>query len=173
MLTLIIIAISLSMDAFSLSLAYGTLNLRKKVIIIQSLTVGVFHFIMPQIGNYLGLKILSVLPINPNVLVFIVLFIIGLQMVLESFKEPELKKTSIFGILFFALVVSIDSFSLGIGLNTIYSSILISSSIFMIFSFLFTYLGLMLGKKINETIGKISTMIGGIILLIIGLFYII
>ena len=50
-ITTIIIAISLSMDAFSLSIAYGTLNLRKKEIYILSLIVGnffnyIFYFIL-------------------------------------------------------------------------------------------------------------------------------
>ena len=41
MLIIFIIAISLSMDAFSLALAYGTLNLNKKDIYKISITVGI------------------------------------------------------------------------------------------------------------------------------------
>ena len=43
-LTILIVAISVSMDAFSLSLLYGTLNLRKEEIIKLSIMVGIFHF---------------------------------------------------------------------------------------------------------------------------------
>ena len=57
MLAILVIAVSLSMDAFSLSLVYGTLNLEKKTIILQSLIVGLFHFFMPRIGIYVGDKI--------------------------------------------------------------------------------------------------------------------
>ena len=60
-------AIGLSMDAFSLPLAYGTtkINVRKKIIL--SLTVGIFHYIMldeevelllyifPLVSRFLGL----------------------------------------------------------------------------------------------------------------------
>lgn len=42
MFVIILIAISLSMDAFSLSLAYGTLNLCKKDVIKLATTVGLY-----------------------------------------------------------------------------------------------------------------------------------
>lgn len=172
-ITIFLIAISLSMDAFSLSLAYGTLNLNKKDILLQSIIVGLYHFIMPQIGNYIGEKILNIIPINPNIIVFLVLFMIGIQMIMETFKEEEIKKVNLKEMLFFGLAVSIDSFSIGIGLKTICKNTILSSSIFMMISFIFTYIGLIMGKKINDIIGKISTILGGVILLIIGLMYII
>ena len=49
LIMVMLIAISLSMDAFSLSLAYGTLNLEKKYINLLSIIVGVYHFFMPII----------------------------------------------------------------------------------------------------------------------------
>ena len=173
-ITIIIIAVSLSMDAFSLSLAYGTLNLRRKDMISLSVIVGIYHFFMPQIGNNIGNKIISILPIEPNTIVFVVLFVIGLQMIIENFKEEKkMSKMSLKELLLFGLAVSIDSFSVGIGLKTIYENVILSSAIFSLMSFVFTYIGLLLGKKINDIIGKISTIIGGIILIIIGLLYIV
>ncbi len=173
-ITTIIIAISLSMDAFSLSIAYGTLNLRKKEIYILSLIVGIYHFVMPQIGNIIGTKILEILKIEPNIIVFLVLFLIGLQMILETLKEEKnVKRMNIKEMLLFGFAVSIDSFSVGIGLKTICNNIILSSIVFSLTSYIFTNLGLKLGKKINEIIGKISTLIGGITLMIIGLMYII
>ncbi len=173
MLAILVIAVSLSMDAFSLSLVYGTLNLEKKTIILQSLIVGLFHFFMPRIGIYVGDKIFKIIPINPNIIVFIVLFIIGLQMILESFKEEKIKKINIFEMIIFGFAVSIDSFSLGLGIKTIYPNVLVSTTICMIVSFIFTYFGLIIGKKVNGIIGKVSTIIGGIILVFIGLIYIV
>ena len=58
---LVIIAVTLSMDAFSLSLAYGTIGLDKKNIILLSCIVGIYHFIMPQIGNLFGILILKII----------------------------------------------------------------------------------------------------------------
>lgn len=173
-LTIIIVAISLSMDAFSLSLAYGTLNITKKDIVSLSLIVGIYHFFMPQIGNIIGKIMLNLLPIKPNIIVFIVLFIIGLQMILETFKiDRNIKHLKIREMILFGLAVSLDSLSIGVGLKSIYHNVIVSSFIFMIMSFIFTYMGLHLGKKINDIVGKISTLLGGIILMLIGLLYII
>ncbi len=168
---IIIIAISLSMDAFSLALAYGTLNLNKKDIYNLSLVVGLYHFIMPLLGLFFGNIILNYIN-NPNILVFLILFIIGIEMIYETFKKEDIKNIVSFKqILLFGLAVSIDSFSVGIGLNVINKNYLYCSTIFSIFSLSFTYLGLVLGKKINNIIGKTSTIIGGIVLIFIGFMY--
>lgn len=170
----IILSISLSMDAFSLSLAYGTLNLDKKQIIILSTIVGIYHLFMPLIGMNIGNLILSFLPINPNLIVFVVLFVIGLQMIIESFNnDKSIKIMNFLELLIFGLAVSIDSFSIGIGLKAIYRNPLVAAITFSLSSFIFTYLGLILGKKLNNLIGKISTMFGGIILILIGIIYLI
>ena len=167
----IIIAISLSMDAFSLALAYGTLNLNKKDIYKLSLVVGIYHFFMPLLGLFLGNIILRYVS-NPNFIVFVILFVIGIEMIYETFKEEDIKNiVSLRQILLFGLAVSIDSFSVGIGLNIISNNYLYCASIFSIFSLSFTYLGLMLSKKINNIIGKTSTIIGGLVLIVIAFMY--
>lgn len=173
LILLIIIAISLSMDAFSLSLAYGTLDIKKKDRLLLSFIVGIYHFLMPLIGLSVGHKIINFLPIKPNTVVFIVLFFIGCQMIVESKKnQKEIKKIKSKDFLLFGLAVSLDSFSVGIGLNQIYSNVYLSSFIFSLSSFLFTFLGLFLGTKVHNLLGKISTLIGGIALLIIGITYV-
>lgn len=172
LLMVMLIAISLSMDAFSLSLAYGTLNLEKKYINLLSIIVGVYHFFMPIIGMWFGSGILSFIKINPNVIVFIVLLIIGIEMIIQSFKnERKVEIMNFFELLMFGFAVSLDSFSVGIGLNSIYDKPLISAIIFSLFAGTFTYLGLIFGKKLSKIFGKISTLIGGSILIIIGLLY--
>lgn len=173
-LFVLLIAVSLSMDAFSLSLAYGTLNIEKSRRILLSIIVGVYHFFMPILGMNVGKTVLYLLPVKPSIVVFLVLLIIGIQMIIESFKEDRqitLLKISEFFI--FGFAVSIDSFSVGIGLNTIYNKPILAAFLFSIFSLLFTYLGLYLGTKINNWIGKTSTFIGGLVLIITGICYII
>ena len=170
-ITVLLIAVGLSMDAFSLSLSYGILNINKKDILLQSIIVGIYHFIMPLIGSFVGDKVLIVIPINPKLIVFLVLFIIGLQMIIETFKEEKIKNLNIIEMILFGLAVSLDSLSVGIGLKIIYNNIIFSSTIFMIVSFIFTFVGLNLGKSINIITGKISTLLGGIILMIVGLLY--
>ena len=172
-LYIILIAISLSMDAFSLSLAYGTLNLEKKYIKKLSTIVGIYHFIMPLIGNTIGNILLRLVPIKQNLIVCIVLTFIGIEMLIDTFKkEEEIKIMTLKDLLLFGLAVSLDSFSVGLGLNTISKNHILTLITFSLTSATFTYIGLILGKKINNKIGKISTIIGGIVLIIIGLTYI-
>lgn len=171
---ILIIAVSLSMDAFSLSLAYGTLNPEKKYIKQQSIIVGVYHFLMPLLGLTTGDILLRLIPIKPNIIVFIVLTFIGIEMIIDTFKkEDNIKIMTKKEMILFGLAVSLDSFSVGIGLKTITNNYIIAVSLFSISSFIFTLLGLKIGKKINNIIGQISTLIGGLMLVIIGITYII
>lgn len=173
-LVILLIAVSLSMDAFSLALAYGTLNLAKKDIRLLSIIVGVYHFFMPLLGLCIGNFLLKIFHIDPDLIVFLVLSFIGLQMILESFKKEEKAEyMSKVELLLFGLAVSIDSFSVGVGLRAITSHYIVCAFIFSVASFSFTYLGLQLGKKINTIFGKISTIIGGLILALIGFVYLI
>lgn len=170
---LLIIAISLSMDAFSLSLAYGTLGIEKKQTYLLGLIVGIFHFFMPLIGLFVGNTIFSIIKINPNIIVTIVMCVIGIDMIYESFKSNEkLTKMKTIEFFFFAFAVSIDSLSLGITLNTITNNYLFAVATFAITSTIFTILGLKLGKKIKSLIGKLATILGGITLITIGIIYI-
>ena len=169
-----IIAVSLSMDAFSLSLAYGTISLTKKEINLLSIIVGIYHFFMPIFGMLIGSFIFNVLKINQNIIVLIIFSFIGINMIIDTFKnEEKIKKMKMAEMILFGLAVSIDSFSVGIGINSISNNFLLCSIIFSITSFLFTYMGLILGNKLNQLIGKISTLIGGITLIILGIIYVI
>lgn len=173
MLLILIIAISLSMDAFSLALAYGMMNFNKKEIISLSFIVGLYHFFMPLLGNYCGKLVFSIIKVKPTLIVSVVFVLIGIEMIVESFKEENKKKiTGYIEMLSFGLAVSIDSFSTGIGISTITNNILLAVLTFSIVSFLFTFLGLKLGKTISDKIGKVSSIIGAIILILIGISYI-
>lgn len=169
-----LIALSLSMDAFSLSLAYGTLKMNKSSKLKLSIIVGIFHFFMPLLGDMVGYTIINLLPIESKIIVFFILFLIGFEMIIESFKEnSNIKYLDLIGMILFGFAVSLDSFTTGLGLNVIYYNKFVSIILFSLFSFLFTYLGLNLGEYINNKVGKISTFFGGITLIVIGTFYII
>lgn len=169
---IIILAISLSMDAFSLAIIYGTLNLNKRIERLMGLIVGIFHFFMPIFGYYLGKIILDIIKINPDIIVGIVFMILGIEMIISLKKEEQVKLlTNIFSVIIFAFTVSIDSFSTGIAFLASNTSIILPSIIFSICSMLFTYLGLSFGKKLSTTFGDISNLIGAIILIILGIKY--
>ena len=171
-ITIFLIAVSLSMDAFSLALIYGTQGITKKDKLLLSLIVGVYHFIMPLIGVIIGNLITSKILINTNILVGIILSLIAVEMIISSFKETNNKFLLTFpSYLIFGLSVSIDSLTTGIGLSLITNKYVISSLIFAITSLSFTYLGVNIGDKLNQKYGKMSTIIGGTILLLLGILY--
>lgn len=167
-----LIAISLSMDAFSLSLAYGTINLSKKEINILSVIVGIYHFFMPILGMFIGSYIIKYINVGQDLIILIIFSLIGINMILESRKEQEnIKYMKLEEMILFGFAVSIDSFSVGIGLNNISNNFILCSSIFSITSYIFTYIGLKLGKKLNQLIGRLATLIGGISLILLGILY--
>lgn len=172
MVLVFIIAVSLSMDAFSLALAYGTLGMSKNEKIMLSLIVGVFHFFMPLLGILFGKLIFNFIGFNSNLLVAGLLSFIGISMVVSTFKENEtIKKMKIPDFFLFALAVSIDSFSVGITLLDMDVNPILAPLTFAVVSGLFTFTGLYFGNKIEKLLGKIATVIGGIILTIIGISF--
>ena len=167
-----IIALTLSMDAFSLALIYGTLNLPYKMHKLMSIMVGIFHFFMPILGYQVGELILKMLRVDPDILVGIIFIILGMEMLISLKHEEKVKLlTNFFSVILFALTVSIDSFSVGISFGVTNTNILFSCMVFALVSGIFTFIGVKLGKKLSDKFGKISTLIGAIILLILGIKY--
>jgi len=172
LLILLMIGISLSVDAFSVSTCIGMCNLSLKKTFNISMLVGLFHFIMPLLGVFLSYQINKMLLIDSDIILGIILLLLSLQLFIEYLK-PSNKEISLnkYGTLFFALGVSIDSFTVGLGLNAITNNLLLSSSVFSLCSFSFTFLGLSLGRYINKLFKKYSYLIGTIVLFILGILF--
>ena len=166
------IAISLSMDAFSLALVYGTKKISLKKKIILSITVGIFHFIMPLLGAITSSKLFLKYLEFSDYLIGIIFIILSIEMLRDKEEITIIKLKNIWSIIFFATTVSIDSFSVGLALSLREETIFKAFLIFSITSCLFTMLGLKLGHKLSTYLAKKANFLGGIILLIIGLKYI-
>ena len=134
-LTIILIGISLSMDAFSLAILYGSKNIKEKDIKKLSLSVGMFHFFMPILGCILGNIIFNIFEIDTDIVIFLILSIIGINMILDSRRKKEVKNIYNIEIIAFSLAVSIDSFSIGIGLNAITNNLFIPSIVLLVNNF--------------------------------------
>lgn len=172
LITTLLIAVALSMDAFSLSILYGTIGLEKKKRIQLSIIVGMYHFIMPLLGLVCGKVIFKFIPIEPNILVGAIFLLLSIQMFLSLKNEEEPQELkNIFALLLFGFTVSIDSFSVGIALNTISKYLFLPPIIFSITSLTFTYLGTTIGKILNNNFGKKAIVLGSIILLLLSLYY--
>ncbi|MEG2620514.1 MAG: manganese efflux pump [Bacilli bacterium] len=167
MLNIILIAISLSMDTFALSLSYGLKKEKLLTIIVTAITVGLFHFFMPLIGNTLGVSLFSYTIINPKYVLFIVFMILSIDMFIHFFNDNnEVRPLNIIGTLLFSISVSFDSFSVGIGISYLYENVLLIVSAFCLISAVFTFLGFKLGEIISNKIGKYSFLLGSITLIL-------
>lgn len=169
--SILLIGISLSMDTFSLALTIGSIVNNKRIYILPFI-VGIFHFFMPLIGNVIGLNIIKYFNIASNIILGLVLIILGINLAIHFFKDEKVDvKINIIGMLLFALSVSIDSFTIGLGISDITSNYYFSSLIFAVCSFSFTYLGLLIGKYSNKYFGKYALLLGTILLLIFGIIH--
>jgi len=172
LLILLMIGISLSIDAFSVATCIGMCNLSFKRTLNISMLVGLFHFIMPLLGVYISYQINKILLIDSDLILGLILLLLSLQLFIEYLK-PTNKDISLnnYGTIFFALGVSIDSFTIGLGLKAITTNLLLSSTVFSICSFSFTFLGLTIGRYINKILKKYSYLIGTLVLFILGLIF--
>lgn len=172
--SVLLIGISLSMDAFSLALIYGTYGINKKNEILLALIVGLFHFFMPLSGYLVGSFVSIILSSSMNYFVSIIFFIIAIEMIISSFSNKDIKiLNNLLSYILFGLSVSIDSFTTGIGFDYICSNYYFVSFIFMLCSGGLTYIGLVIGNRINLKFGNISCLIGSVILFMFAIYYLI
>ena len=172
LISIFLIAIALAMDAFSVSMTKGFTqkNLNKTQILYYAIFFGGFQFIMPIIGYFCGNIISTIVETLTSIIAFILLSIIGLNMIKESLSSEEniddyfsFKETFLL-----AVATSIDAFAVGITIALLKNPIFISSAIIGIVAFVFTIIGLVIGRKIGDYVGDKFQIIGGVILILIG-----
>ena len=172
--SIVLIGIALSMDTFSLSLGVGMFHVSNKKALKLAIIVGIMHFVMPFLGMILGEQLIHIFEIKYDVLLGFILILISLQMVVDIIRHEEEKfDLSFLGMFLFAFGVSLDSFSLGLGLKAITSNIYLAMSIFAICSSLFTYLGIVVGRFANKLLGIYANVLGAIILFVLGFMHLI
>ena len=158
---LLIISISLSMDAFSVSISKGiTMKYKvKRNSFIISLSFSFFQMLMPLIGYYLGSKLNNYFISFNHIIAFIILTIIGINMIKESYNKEDINiGLSIKELISLSIATSIDALAIGI-----------TFSLFKINLFILCFIGVNLGKILGNKYESKSQIIGGITLIIIGL----
>ena len=165
----------MAMDAFSIATVTG-FSLQKidySLAFKMSTIFGVFHIIMPYIGWNAGSTVIDMISEYDHWVAFILLFIVGGRMIIESFKEEEslehLENFSMMNLVFLAFAVSIDSLAVGFSFSLERVNILLPAIVMGIGTLLFTFLGVYLGHQMGDKIGKNAQVMGGLILIGIGL----
>ncbi|MEI3604234.1 manganese efflux pump [Pseudogracilibacillus sp. SE30717A] len=168
---LLLMAVALGLDGFSVSLSIGMQNIRLKRVAIIGLTIGCFHIILPFIGFVVGQYLTSKVEYVTSVAGGFILIIIGSYMVFSALqtKNEFLINPEGIKLLSVAIIVSVDSLPVGLSLGL--SGV---KTIFIIFCFgiitmILSWIGLLIGKKAHSLLGTYSEILGGVILFMFGL----
>ncbi len=172
LLSLALLAIGLSMDAFSISLGLGMNKMRLKRIAVIGLVIGSFHMIFPMVGMLLGHALSEQVGQWTALASGILLFFIGAHMFFSAFHtSDEYRWQPVgLGLWMLAFSVSLDSFTVGFSLGISGVTIIITLVIFGIVSCILTWLGLFLGRRLQGFLGTYSEIFGGIILCSFGIY---
>lgn len=169
-----LIAVALAMDAFSVSMTKGFTqkHMTNSQIIYYGLFFGGFQFFMPILGFFCGNVIASIVESLASIIGFILLLAIGLNMIRESLTGDDEEITDNFSfkeVTLLAIATSIDAFAVGITIALIKDPILISSVIIGIVAFIFSVVGVFIGRKLGNYVGDKFQIFGGVILILIGI----
>lgn len=170
--SLFLISISLSMDAFAVSVCKGMYLSKKdyKKIVIISLYFGLFQAIMPFTGYFLASSFSNVVSKVDHFIAFILLTIIGISMIFDSFNETEINDKTDFKTMFlFAIATSIDALVVGVTFAFLNVNIYFAVTLIGILTFVISFIGVLLGMTFKNKYGSKATIFGGITLILIGI----
>ena len=173
-LELLLIAIGLSMDAFSVSICKGltTKRFSWRMALICGLWFGFFQALMPVIGYFLGAQFQELIEACDYWIAFGLLVLIGANMIREAVWGKEKQQDGSLGfktMLLLAIATSIDALAVGVSFACIQVELWSSVLIIGITTFLFSVLGVKIGNVFGSKYEKSASIIGGIILILIGL----
>ena len=173
-LTLLLIAIGLSLDSFAVSLANG-LSIKKLnawLIFKSSTNLALFQGIMPAIGYFLAVGFQEVIQVYDHWIAFVLLFLIGAKMIYESLnkKGDEDKGIELSRIRLVAqgISTSIDALAIGVSFAFLEIEIITPVVIIFIVTFIASFIGIRIGKHYGQNLGTKMEILGGIILIGIG-----
>lgn len=170
---LIMIGISLSMDAFAVSICKG-LSVRKVQLshaLICGAWFGAFQAIMPSFGYFLGSRFEHLFNSVGPWVAFILLAVIGVNMVRESFGGDETVDNdfSAKAMLPLAFATSIDAFAVGVGFAAMEANIVVAALLIGCTTFTLSAIGVKVGAVFGDKYRAVSERIGGLVLILIGL----
>ncbi len=178
-ITAIMLGIGLAADAFSVSLANG-LNESKmktnKMLLVAGM-FAVFQGLMPMLGWFFVHTLVEYFKVFEKFIPWIALVLlvfIGGKMIIEAFdkkcSEEEVKPLGIGLLLIQALATSIDALSVGFTIAThTFFPALVTALIIALITFAICFIGIIIGKKFGTKLKNKASLLGGLILIIIGI----
>ena len=174
MMELFLIAVGLSMDAFAVSVCKG-LSVSKtnyKYALCVGAYFGGFQALMPLLGFLLGRQFESLITSVDHWIAFVLLAIIGVNMIRESFKEEEEELNASFTfrtMLPLALATSIDALAMGVTFAFLRVDIVPAVLFIGVITFVLSAVGLKAGNVFGVKYKARAELFGGVVLVLMGL----
>ena len=174
LLSLFFTGIGLAMDASAVSIAKGMSlpnEKNKNYALKLGLAFGIFQGLMPLIGYLAGSTFSGDIQSVDHWVAFILLALIGLNMIKESREEKENEEVSDLSlkvILLLAIATSIDALAVGVSFAFLKVNIVLACSIIAVVTFILSFICVMVGKRLGSLFQKYAEIFGGIILMMIG-----
>jgi len=171
--TLMALAVALGTDAFSLCVGIGLAGVKKRQILLLSVTVLLFHIFMPLAGWVAGGLAGIVLGRTAAIAGALLLVYLGVRMVWDAWSnggqtEPTTIKFNTWGLLLLGASVSIDALSVGFTLGARQVNLLLTAGIIGLVAGTMTAGGLVFGRFLGDWVGEKAQFMGGLILVGIG-----
>lgn len=178
----ILTSISMSVDAMTVNATNGLTekNMSKLKMVLISLSFGIFQFVMPTIGYFIGYSFKDELENLIPWIAFALLLLLGIKSFIDWFKEfrarkkneEEIKekKISLLDIFVQSIATSIDALCIGfVYLSYSISNALIVFMIIGIVTFTLSFLCVFLAKQIAGPLEKWAGLIASIVFVAIGI----
>lgn len=173
LIEIFILAIGLSMDAFAVSICKGlsVKKLKPKHCLIAGLYFGGFQAGMPLIGYFLGKQFEWLITSIDHWIAFVLLSLIGLNMIKESFeKDEELNDSFSFKTMLpLAIATSIDALAVGITFACLKVQIAPAVTLIGVTTFVISTFGVKIGNIFGTKFKSKAEFIGGTVLILIGI----
>jgi len=172
--TILLVAFSLAMDAFAVSIANGTTitHQRNRAALTMALFFGTFQMFMPIVGWLAGLSLEEFIMGVDHWIALTMLTLIGSKMIYDSTKKEAKKienRLNIITLITLSVATSIDA--LAVGLSFAFLQVYIATPIIIIgiVTFILSLMGFFFGNTAGNLLGNRIKIVGGLILIGIGI----
>ncbi|MBC7320855.1 manganese efflux pump [bacterium] len=172
--SILFIAFSLAMDAFSVSVTSGITarNIKLYQVLKMGFSFGSFQTFMPILGWLIGSSLRVYISTIDHWIAFGLLSFVGLRMIYESIKgehqvvNPFDNKT----LILLSISTSIDALAVGVSFSFLDISILLPVLIIGVITFILSSIGILMGNGLRHFFENTKIeILGGLILIGIGI----
>lgn len=171
--SILIIALGLGMDAFSVAIGIGaSFGVSLGAVLRLSSCFGLFQFLMPVAGWFAGVTVANINASYGHWIAFGLLSLVGGKMIMGSHrsgtKVNAMDPTKGLSVLILSVATSIDALAVGFSFALLQTPVLYPSIVIGIVAFGMTAGGMLFGEKLGGIFGKRAEIFGGLLLIGIG-----